>query len=129
MITKQKIEEDVKQSAALAKLAYDALDDKQGMDIKILDIHEISILADYFIIAHGNNPNHVRAMIDSVQDKLSEAGYDAKDIEGYADGTWVLMDFGRIIVHVFHKEARMFYDLERIWSDGRVLDPKELPAQ
>lgn len=121
------LEKDLKISAALCKTAYEALDDKQGMDIKILDIHEISILADYFIIAHGNNPNHVRAMIDEVQDKLSEAGYDAAGIEGYGDGTWVLMDFGRIIVHVFHKEARLFYDLERIWSDGRVIRPEELP--
>lgn len=121
------LEKDLMISAALCKQAYQALDDKQGIDIKILDIHEISILADYFIIAHGNNPNHVRAMIDEVQDKLSAVGFDAAGIEGYGDGTWVLMDFGRIIVHVFHKEARLFYDLERIWSDGRVIDPKDLP--
>ena len=66
---------DLKISAQLCRTAYQALDDKQGIDIKVLDIHEVSILADYFIIAHGNNPNHVRAMIDEVEDKLAEAGY------------------------------------------------------
>ena len=119
---------DLKISEQLCRTAYQALDDKQGIDIKVLDIHEVSILADYFIIAHGNNPNHVRAMIDEVEDKLAEAGYSPASIEGYADGTWVLMDFGRIIVHVFHKEARLFYDLERIWSDGRTIEPAELPT-
>lgn len=123
----EQIQKDLKLSAAMCRKAYQALDDKQGVDIKILDIHEISVLADYFIIAHGNNPNHVRAMIDEVEEKLAEAGYDAPKIEGYTEGTWVLMDCGRIIVHVFHKEARLFYDLERIWSEGRIIAPEELP--
>ena len=120
------IEKDLAVSKEMCAKIYKALDDKQGADIKILDIHEVSILADYFVIAHGNNPNHLAAMIDEVQDKLAEAGYDDAKIEGYGDNSWVLMDYGRVIVHVFHKEARLFYDLERIWSDSRIVDPAEL---
>ena len=95
-------------------------------DIKLLKIDDISSLADYFLIAHGNNPNHVKALIDSVEDKLEELGYSPNHIEGYQEGTWVLLDFGRIIVHVFHKEARLFYDLERIWRDGKQISKEEL---
>ena len=97
-----------------------------GEEIKILDIHEISVLADYFLIAHGNNPNHVHALIDAVQDKLAELGVTSNHIEGYQEGSWVLIDFGRIIVHVFSKDARLFYDLERIWSDGKIIQPEQI---
>lgn len=121
------MEEDLAISGRMAKIAYDALADKMGEDIKVLDIHEISVLADYFLIAHGNNPNHVKALIDSVEDKLAEFGYTPDHVEGYQEGTWVLLDFGRIIVHVFHKEARLFYDLERIWSDGKTVSIETLP--
>ena len=123
------IDQDLIISKKICKLAYDALDDKQGVDIRVLDIHDISVLADYFIIAHGNNPNHVQALIDSVDDALSKNGYPIKSIEGYQTGSWILMDAERIIVHVFNKDARLFYDLERIWSDGRTMDPQELAEQ
>ena len=129
MSDNNKIDRDLIISKKMCKLAYDALDDKQGMDIKVLDIHDISVLADYFIIAHGNNPNHVQALIDAVDDSLSKNGYTVKSIEGYQTGSWILMDAERIIVHVFHKDARLFYDLERIWSDGRIIDPAELTEQ
>ena len=123
---KKSMMEDLAISGKMAKIAFEALDDKMGEDIKILDIHEISVLADYFLIAHGNNPNHVKALIDSVEDKLEELGYSPSHIEGYQEGTWVLLDFDRIIVHVFHKEARLFYDLERIWSDGKTVSIDKL---
>ena len=123
---KKSMMEDLAISGKMAKIAFEALDDKMGEDIKILDIHEISVLADYFLIAHGNNPNHVKALIDSVEDKLEELGYSPSHIEGYQEGTWVLLDFDRIIVHVFHKEARLFYDLERIWSDGKTVSIENL---
>lgn len=129
MSDNNKIDQDLIISKKMCKLAYDALDDKQGMDIIVLDIHDISVLADYFIIAHGNNPNHVQALIDAVDDSLSKNGYTVKSIEGYQTGSWILMDAERIIVHVFHKDARLFYDLERIWSDGRIIDPAELTEQ
>lgn len=117
--------DDLQISKDMCKMAYKALDDKQGMDIKVIDIHEISVLADYFLIAHGNNSNHVQALIDSVDDELSKNGYETK-VEGYQSGTWVLMDCERIIVHVFHKDARLFYDLERIWSDGKTIELADL---
>ncbi len=106
----------------MVKIAYTAMDDKQGEDIRILDISNISVLADYFIIAHGNNSNHVRSLIDFTEEKLNKAGYDTKNIEGNHNGSWVLMDFRDIIVHVFDKDNRSFYDLERIWADGRVVE-------
>lgn len=117
---------DLSQSKKLAKAAYQALDDKMGQDIKILDIHEISILADYFLIAHGNNSNHVDALINAVEEALGKEGVSASHVEGYKEGSWVLIDFGPIIVHVFSQEARIFYDLERIWADGKSVEASQL---
>ena len=116
----------MEQSRKMAKLAYEALDEKQGEDIKVIDISEISVLADYFIIANGSNDSQVRALVENVEDKLSRAGYEPKQREGYGLGSWVLLDFGSIIVHVFDKENRLFYDLERIWRDGKYIDVENL---
>ena len=112
----------MEQSRKMAKLAYEALDEKKGEDIKVIDISEISVLADYFIIANGTNDSQVRALVENVEDKLSKEGYEPKLREGYGLGSWVLLDFGNIIVHVFDKENRLFYDLERIWRDGKYTD-------
>lgn len=116
----------MEQAKQMAKLAYKALDDKKGEDIKVIDISQISVLADYFIIANGTNANQVNALVDSVEEELSKAGYDVKQREGYGLGNWVLLDFGDIIMHVFDKENRLFYDLERIWRDGKLMDPEIL---
>lgn len=116
----------MEQAKQMAKLAFKALEDKKGEDIRVIDIAEISVLADYFIIANGSNANQVNAMVDSVEEELSKAGYDVKQREGYGLGNWVLLDFGDIIVHVFDKENRLFYDLERIWRDGKLIDPETL---
>lgn len=116
----------MEQAKEMAKLAYQALEEKKGEDIKIIDIAEISVLADYFIIANGTNANQVNALVDSVEEALSKAGYDVKQREGYGLGNWVLLDFGDIIVHVFDKENRLFYDLERIWRDGKAIAPETL---
>lgn len=110
----------------MVKLAYNALDEKKADDIRILDISEISVLADYFIIAGGENRNQIQAMIDNVEEKLAEAGHHPKQIEGYNTAGWILMDYGDIIIHVFSKEERLFYDLERIWRDGKSVDIQEL---
>lgn len=123
---KNTVSEDLKESAAMAKIAYQALETKMGEDIRVLDIHEVSVLADYFLIAHGRNPNHVRALLDEVEEQLAKAGYEASDKEGLDTCTWGLMDYQRIIVHVFSQEARVFYNLERIWSDGQKVDPETL---
>jgi ribosome-associated protein len=109
-------------SKKMAKIAFDALDEKKAEDIRVIDISHITVMADYFIIANGNNPNQVQAMVDNVQEELFKAGYEMKEMEGYRQGAWVLIDFNDIIIHVFDKENRLFYDLERIWKDGTEVD-------
>lgn len=116
----------MEQSKKMAKLAYAALDERKGEDITIIDISQVSVLADYFIIANGSNDNQVRAMVDEVEEQLGKAGFELKQREGYGLGSWVLLDFGNVIVHVFDKENRLFYDLERIWRDGKFVEVEEL---
>lgn len=111
----------------LVKMAYNALSDKKGGDIKIIDIHEVSVLADYFIIADGSNINQVQAMADHVQEVLARAGWECRQIEGYQNANWILLDYGDVIIHLFSREDRLFYDLERIWRDGKTfVDVEEL---
>ena len=114
------------QSKEMARIAYDALSDKKGEDIKIIDITGVSVLADYFIIANGNSDSQVNALVDNVEEELHKAGYTLRQREGQASGSWVLLDFGDIIVHVFDKENRLFYDLERIWKDGKDVKIEDL---
>ncbi|MCR4787934.1 MAG: ribosome silencing factor [Lachnospiraceae bacterium] len=98
------------------------LDEKKGNDIKILDISEVSVMADYFVITSGNNKNHIQMLSDETDALLSKAGLKLRQIEGYDNAGWILLDFGDVIVHIFDKENRLFYDLERIWKDGKVLN-------
>ena len=114
------------QSKEMARNAWNALSDKKGEDIKIIDITGISVLADYFIIANGNSDSQVNALVDNVEEELHKAGYPLRQREGQASGSWVLLDFGDIIVHVFDKENRLFYDLERIWKDGKDISAEDL---
>ncbi|MBQ1850063.1 MAG: ribosome silencing factor [Lachnospiraceae bacterium] len=113
-------------SIQMAKLAISALEDKKAEDIKVIDISEVSVIADYFLIAGGTNPNQIRAMCDNVQEMLERAGFMCKQIEGYDTANWVLMDFGDVIVHIFDKENRLLFDLERIWRDGKIMDAAQL---
>lgn len=106
-------------SNEMASLAYHALEEKKAEDISIIDIEKISTLADYFIIASGNNRSQVQAMADNVEEKLGRAGYLKKDSEGYETANWILLDYGDLVIHIFDRENRLFYDLERIWRDGR----------
>lgn len=110
----------------MLKTAYKALDDKKAYDIKILDIKKISSIADYMIIADGTNKNQVQAMCDAVTEEMGKAGFLSKSIEGYSEGGWILLDYYDIIIHIFSDEARRFYDIERIWSDGKYVDISEL---
>lgn len=105
-----------------ARLAIAALEEKKGEEIHVVDISEVSVLADYFIIASGSNKNQLQAMRDAVDEKLSKAGYEPKNIEGFHNASWILMDYGDVVIHIFDKENRLFYDLERIWRDGKMLD-------
>lgn len=107
------------QAKEMARLACAALADKKGEDIKVIDIAGISVMADYFIIANGTNDSQVRAMVDAVEEELHKAGYHLQQREGADGKSWILLDFGDIIVHVFDKENRLFYNLERIWRDGK----------
>lgn len=113
-------------SREMARLACLALDEKKGKDIKVIDIHEVSVLGDYFIIATGSNQNQVQAMVDSVEEQLGRAGFTPRQIEGTKNSSWILMDYGDVIVHVFDEENRRFYDLERIWRDGKEVRMDEL---
>ena len=97
-----------------AKLALEALEDKKAMDVRILDITHVSTLADYFMIASGSNRNQVQAMADNVEEVLGKAGVHPKQIEG------------DVVIHIFDEENRLFYDLERIWRDGRVVEKEEI---
>lgn len=115
-----------RKSIEMAKLAIGALEDKKAEDIKVIDISEVSVIADYFIIAGGSNRSQIQALCDNVDEKLGRAGYPAKQTEGYDTANWVLLDFGDIIVHIFDKENRLLYDLERIWRDGKQVDPESL---
>ena len=113
-------------SREMAKLACAALEDKKAGDVRVIDISEISVIADYFIIADGENQNQLEAMRDAVDESLYKAGVHVKQVEGNHKSTWILMEYGDIIVHIFSKEDRFFYDLERIWRDGKVIEAKEL---
>ena len=113
-------------SKEIALAAIEALEDKKGEDIKVIDISEVSILADYFIIASGNNRNQVQALCDNVEEKLGKMGVIKKQIEGYDNGNWILVDYRDIVIHIFDKENRLFYDLERIWRDGKMIEKEEL---
>ena len=117
-----------KNSLEGAKLAYLALDDKLAEDIRVLDISKISTLCDYFVIASVSNSNQLKDMADAVDEKLYKAGFVLKHTEGIQthNRNWVLMDFGDIVVHLFHKDDREFYSLERIWGDARELTVDEL---
>lgn len=114
------------ESKEMAKLAIEALEDKKAEDIRLINISEISVLGDYFIIASGTNRSQIQALADNVQEKLGRAGVLTKTVEGYETANWILMDFGDIIVHVFDKENRLFYNLERIWRDGKMMEKEEL---
>ena len=113
-------------SKEMARLAIQALEDKKAEDIKVIDISEVSVIADYFIIANGTNRSQIQAMSDNVEETLGRAGYPLKQIEGYQNANWVLLDFNDVIIHIFDKENRLFYDLERIWRDGKLIETDSL---
>lgn len=104
---------------------YKALEDKKADDVKLIDISGISDIADYFVIATANNTSQMDAMQDAVDEYMTKAGISAKSIEGHVRdrSNWILMDYRDIIVHIFDKEAREFYNLDRIWKDGKEISP------
>ncbi len=115
-----------KNAKEMVKTAVAALQDKKGEDIRVIDISGVTVIADYFIIASGSNPNQVQALVDNVEEQMYKAGYDDPRVEGYNTASWVLLDYNDIIVHVFSQDDRLFYDLERIWRDGKEIDVDSL---
>ena len=118
-----------RKSEEMAKLAYRALEEKKAEDIKLISIEKISVIADYFLIASGANRNQVLALADSVEEALTKAGYTLKQSEGYHSASWILQDYGDVIVHIFDRENRLFYDIERIWRDGDMISVEELDKE
>ena len=109
----------------IAFLSAKALDSKKGVDIKVMEVVEQTTLADYFVICSGTSNTQINALCDAVEEAVNTAGEPTLHREGHRGGTWVLLDFGSVVVHVFNNEAREFYDLERLWQDGKVVDPAE----
>ena len=113
----------MKSAKELALLAARALADKKAKEIQALEIGDLTTLAEYFVIATGSSNTQINALVDNVEKVLmEEAGEEALHREGYRGGTWVLLDYGCIAIHVFSSEAREFYGLERLWRDGKPLD-------
>ena len=108
------------------KVAVAALEDRKAEDVRVIDIREVSTVADYFILATGSNQNQIQAMRDACDEALYRAGMTVRQVEGNSNSTWILMDYGDIIVHIFSREDRLFYDLERIWSDGKEVNISEI---
>ena len=105
--------------------ATTALLDKKAFDVKAIDISKVSVITDVFMMASGNNRNQIQAISDEVTEKLERMGCELKHKEGYDSANWILLDFGDIIIHIFDKESRDFYDIERIWRDGEMIDLSE----
>lgn len=100
--------------------AAKAADAKKAEDIIVLNMKGISLVADYFIICHGNSDKQVQAIAREIKEKTEEKGYSIKRIEGFEEARWILLDLGDIIVHVFHKDERYYYNLERLWGDAPI---------
>ena len=106
----------------MAITAAKALDSKKGRDIQVIGVEHLTSLADYFVICSGTSNTQINALCDAVEKAVNEAGEPTLHREGYRGGTWVLLDFGSVVVHVFNHEAREFYSLERLWHDGKPVD-------
>ncbi|WP_025680339.1 ribosome silencing factor [Paenibacillus massiliensis] len=106
----------------IMQLAVAAADDKKAMNIVALDLRGISLVADYFVICHGNSDTQVQAIVTDIKKQAQQAGGVVKGIEGMDSARWVLVDLGDVIVHVFHRDEREYYNIERLWSDAKVVE-------
>lgn len=103
----------------IAQLAASAAEEKKAQNVTILDIRGFTVIADYFVICHGNSQTQVQAIVESIRKKVQKANIAIKGIEGYREARWVLIDLDDVVVHVFHKDEREFYGLERLWGDAQ----------
>ena len=106
----------------IAMTAARALDDKKGKEIKVIKIDKLTTIAEYFVICTGSSNTQINALCDNVEKALTQLGEEPLHREGYRGGTWVLLDYGCVVVHVFNDEARKFYSLEHLWADGEEVD-------
>lgn len=109
-------------SLEVSKKAAEILDSKKGIDIKVVYIKDVSILSDYLVIATGTSSTHVKSLAEEVEFQLKELGIVPTHIEGHRSNSWILIDYGNLIVHVFSEDTRKFYDLERLWKDGKEIE-------
>ena len=113
-----------------AQLCAAGADSKKAFDILILDIRKFTVIADYFVICSGSNTSQVSAIADSIGHTLAQAGIRYSHVEGETEATWVLMDYGDVVVHVFEEQTRIYYSLEKLWGEAQkipvVLRPREL---
>ncbi|MBR7143113.1 MAG: ribosome silencing factor [Clostridia bacterium] len=111
----------------LAKRAVQILDSKKAEDIRLIEIGDLTVLADYFVIANGTSTTQVRALADEIAFRIhEETGVSPLRTEGYDGSNWILIDYGYVVIHVFYRETREFYNLEKLWADGRQVDVSDL---
>lgn len=113
----------------LLTLAVKAADDKRAENIIALNMHGLSLVADYFLICHGNSEKQVQAIAREIKDKADENGVNVKRLEGFDEARWVLVDLGDVVAHVFHKDERLYYNLERLWGDAPTEDVEDVLSQ
>lgn len=110
------------ESLELTKLAVQILDKKKADKIEAIQVRDVTILADYFVIASATNSTHVKSLADELEFALKQLGRAPERIEGYQSANWIVLDYGDVVVHVFYEETRNYYNLEKLWSDGIRLD-------
>ena len=108
--------------SSIANIVGKAAEDKKALDIKIMNVSNVSPLTDYFVVCSGNSMVQVKAIADEIEDRMDEAGYTLNHREGYNNAKWILLDYGDVIVHVFYKEERDFYNIERLWADAEIVN-------
>ena len=109
-------------SKALAIEIAKILDKKKAQDVRVLKVESLTVLTDYFVIATGNNNTHVRALADELEEKLKGEGLPPARVEGYRSNSWILLDWGNVVIHIFTQEGRDFYDLDHLWADGKNVE-------
>lgn len=113
----------------MALLLAQAMDSKKGKDIRVLETDGVTTLADYFVLCSGSSAPQIKALADAGEKAMKDHGILPHHVEGHRGGTWILQDYGDVVVHVFDKEARAFYDLDRLWADAKTVDLSDVLAQ
>lgn len=113
----------------MALLLAQAMDSKKGKDIRVLETDGVATLADYFVLCSGSSAPQLKALADAGEKAMKDHGILPHHVEGHRGGTWILQDYGDVVVHVFDKEARAFYDLDRLWADAKTVDLSDVLAQ